>query len=109
MMCSGNMKGRVTAGTVSAALRELRPVEIVGLYEDVSEDFQVHCLPTVFVCVTGTARVHSAQNVAEGKLRTDSVSPWAPFAAMKICCQAIKCLPLTTGLTLTGGANSLEG
>lgn len=40
-MFSGNMKGRITAGAVSAAVRELRPVEVVGLYEDVLERFQV--------------------------------------------------------------------
>ncbi len=36
-----NLKGRVTSGAVSAALRELRPVEIVGLYEDTIEGLKV--------------------------------------------------------------------
>ncbi len=41
-ICAGKVKGRITAGTVSAALRELRPVEIVGLYEDAVEGVQVY-------------------------------------------------------------------
>jgi hypothetical protein len=39
--CAGDLKGRVTAGAVSAALRELRPVEIVGVYEDSIEGLKV--------------------------------------------------------------------
>ena len=39
--CAGNPKARITAGTMSAAMRELRPVEIVGLYEDVTESLEV--------------------------------------------------------------------
>lgn len=38
---AGDLKGRVTAGAVSAALRELRPVEIVGVYEDTIEGLKV--------------------------------------------------------------------
>ena len=38
---AGDRKGRVTAGAVSAALRELRPVEIVGVYEDTIEGLKV--------------------------------------------------------------------
>ena len=38
---AGDLKGRVTAGAVSAALRELRPVEIVGVYEDTVESLKV--------------------------------------------------------------------
>ena len=34
-------KGRATAGMMSAAVRELRPVEIVGLYEDTIESLEV--------------------------------------------------------------------
>lgn len=41
-ICAGKVKGRITAGTVSAVLRELRPVEIVGLYEDAVEGVQVY-------------------------------------------------------------------
>ena len=39
--CAGNPKARITAGTMSAAMRELRPVEIVCLYEDVTESLEV--------------------------------------------------------------------
>ncbi len=53
----------MTAGAVSAALRELRPVEIVGLYEDVLEGFQVPCPTILPVYVTGThAHAHSAED-----------------------------------------------
>ena len=66
-LCPDDMKRRATAGAVSAALRELRPVEIVGLYEDVLESHQVAVLPkTHNACcqyVTST-RVHASVGFA---------------------------------------------
>ena len=60
---------------MSAALTELRPVEIVGLYEDVIEDFQVPCPIDVLVYVTGTTCVHTVQKGNKALLRTGNVTP----------------------------------
>ena len=58
---------------MSAALRELRPVEIVGLYEDVLESFQVALLlksHSHLFRTPGAANVHASGGGAEALLGT---------------------------------------
>ncbi len=66
---------------MSAALRELRPVEIVGLYEDVLEGFQVPYPTIVLGCVTHWAYEHIARKGTKALLR---VSPCAAFQVRDI-------------------------
>lgn len=44
----GDPKGRSVAGAVSAAVREVRPLEIVGLYESQQEALEVSCTTNNF-------------------------------------------------------------
>ena len=65
-ICPGNPKGRITAGAVSAALRELRPVEIVGLYEAAMDDLQVglQLRSTMYLACNMAPQVYTPHEIA---------------------------------------------